>query len=536
MQLEAKHALSTIHALMNTFPKINRFPPEILALIPSFLTSNKDLISTTHVCRRWRNTIIASPPLWSSLDNNMMHKDLVAASMDRCGDAPLEVFFSSKHSKNIPFLERVVLHSSSIRTMRIPCIPWSQIAEISGAFDTPLPLLRDVVLGFRCDEAVTPPPFRRPFLAGATNLVSLTLYDDSTLSGTLLHFVAPTLTHLNITSISRAPTVGELLELSRATPLIEDLRIHSSVDALDASDSPFPDWFKPVDLPYLRDIDLDWTTSRSQYTLLSHIRYSPGCSISMRFRAGSDVAQPPQNTFPESWEAFSLADLSCVTLRLMRNRYSSECAVIVKESNGASVSISRMQNVRNFVWTDAGHNLVREPSRDRDDNLILSDAIALIRKLPLRWIRKFVLEDFRRDEMSAPESFEVPPDLIKLICSDMPNLTTLSLSRTCVSELLKMLSPPPPPPPTYIADLFDSDVPPEQTLPCPTLKVLEIRHPVWVAPRHCPEILALAQARKDERIPFERVFFCSADVPQSMALGMSRYVGEMEIRECYWCE
>jgi hypothetical protein len=535
MQLEAKHALSTIHTLMNTFPKINRLPPEILALIPSFLTSDKDLISTTHVCRRWRNTIIASPPLWSSLRNDTMHKDLVAASMDRCGDAPLEVSFSSKHKKNIPFLKRVVLHSSSISTMRIPRIPWSQIAEISDAFDTPLPLLRDVVLGFRCDGAVTPPPFRRPFLAGATNLVSLTLYDDSALSGTLLHFVTPTLTHLNISFISRTPTVGELLELFRATPLIEDLRIHSSDDVLDPFNSPFPDWFEPVDFPCLRDIHFDWITSRSQSTLLSHIQYPPGCSISMRFHAGSDVAPPTQNTFPKSWEAFSLAEFSCVTLRLMRDRYSTECAVIVKESNGASVSISRMQNVWNFVWTDAGDNLIRDPNRDRDDNLIFSDAIALIGKLPLRWIRKFVLEDFKRDEMSVPESFEIPPDLVKLICSDMPNLTTLSLSRTCVSELLKMLTPPPPLPPTYIADLFDPGVPPEQTLPCPTLKVLEIRHPVWAAPRHCPEILALAQARKDERIPFERVLFCSADVPQSMALGMSRYVEEVDIRECHWC-
>ena len=420
--------------------------------------------------------------------------------------------------------------------MSIPRIPWSQIAEISEVFDKPLPLLREVVLGFLCDEAVAPPPFRRPFLAGATNLVSLTLYDDSMLSGTLLHFVTPTLTHLDLTFLLRTPTVGELLELLRVTPLMEDLQIHTSHDVLDASNFPFPDRFEPVDLPCLRNIHLDWTTSRSQSTLLRHIRYPPGCSVFMRFSAGSDVAQPPENTFPKSWEAFSLADLSCVTLRLMRDRSSTECAVTVKESNGASVSITRLQNVFNFVWTDEGGNLIREPSRDRDDNLVFSDAIAFIRKLPLRQIRKFVLEDFKGDEMSAPESFEIPPDLVKLICSDMPNLATLSLSRTCVSELLKMLTPPPPPPTTYIADLFDSDVPPEHTPPCPALRVLEIRHPDWVASRHCPEILALAQARKDEGIPFERVFFCSTDVPQSMALGMSQYAGEMDIKECDWCE
>jgi hypothetical protein len=381
----------------------------------------------------------------------------------------------------------------------------------------------------------TLPSFQRPFLAGATNLVSLDLSDYSTSSGTLLPFIAPALTHLKLLFTSRAPAVGELLEFLRASPLIEDLRIHSD-DVLDASNYPFPDRFEPVDLLCLHDIYFSWTTTQSQYTLLRHIQYPPSCSVSLQFRSESDVAQPPQNTFPKSWEAFSLADPSCVTLRMKREQYSTECTVIVKKTNGALVSISRSQDVGNFMLVDGDGNVIREISRDRDDNQVLSDAIALIGQLPVQKIRKFVLEDLKADEMSVPESFEIPPALVKLICSDIPNLETLSLARTCVSELLKILTPPPPPPPTYIADLFDSDVLLEQTPPCPTLRVLEMRHPVWVASRHCPEVLALAQARKDERIPFERVFLCSPTAPKSLALGMSRYVGEMDIKKCDGCD
>ena len=137
---------------------------------------------------------------------------------------------------------------------------------------------------------------------------------------------------------------------------------------------------------------------------------------------------------------------------MKRERVSTECLVIVKKSNGASVSISHLHNV------DGDGTVVREPGRDRDDNHVLLDAIILVRmKLPLHWIRKFVLEDFGADEMSAPESFEVPPALVKLICSDMPSLNTLSLTRTCVTELLDMLTPPPPPA-MFSPDLFDSDV------------------------------------------------------------------------------
>jgi len=536
MELEAKHALSTIHSSMNTFPEINRLPSEILALIPSFLTEHKDLVFTTHVCRHWRNTIVASPPLWSSLDNETMHKDLVAAYIDRCGGTPLDVNFSSESDKNSSFLKKVVLHSSHIRTIRIPCVPWYHIAEISDAFETPLPLLRDADLSIGYD--LSPPPFERPFLAGATNLVSLRLSDYNINSGTLLHFIIPTLTHLSLScSEPRILMVGELLEFLRNSPLIEDLQIHADV-VLDASEenSTFPDRFQPVDLLCLRNIHLNWATPRSQYTLLANIQHPPNCSVSMQARSDSDISQPPQNVFPKSWDAFSLPDLTCVTLRMKRERVSTECAVIVKKSNGASVSISHLHNVDGFILVDGDGNVIREPGRDRDDNHVLSDAIGLVRKLPLHWIRRFVLEDLKADEMSMPESFEVPPALVKLVCSDMPNLDTLSLTRTCVTELLNMLSPPPPPPPMFLANLFDPVVTPEPCNPCPTLKVLEMRHPVWVVSRHCRSALALAKARMYEKVPFERVFFCSSSVPKSMALGMSSYVGNVDIKMCNGCE
>jgi len=532
MELEAKRALSTIRFSMNTFPTINRLPPEVLALIPSFLTPYQDLVHTTHVCRHWRNTIIASPPLWSSLDNELTHRDLVATYMDRCGDTPLDVFFSPEPHKNMPFLNKVVLHSSHIRKMRTPCIPWLQIAQISDTFNTPLPLLRDVELSIAYHSS--PPPFQRPFLAGATNLTSLNLSDYTRFSGTLLHFNFPTLTHLTLFfGYSRTTMVSELLELLRTSPLIEDVLIHAYV-VLDASEEnpALPDRFRPVDLPCLRDIQLSWSTPRSQYTLLTHIQYPPDCSVWTQVGSDSNVGQPPRDVFPKSWDVFPLPDLSCVTLRMNRTLLSTECAVIIEKSNGASVSISHLLDVENFVSENGDGDQVMEPNRDRDDGRVFSDAIALVGKLPLGWIRKFVLEDLRADEMSKPESFEIPPALVKLICSDMPNLTTLSLTRTCVSELLNILAPPPPPPPTYLADLFDPDVTPESSVPCPTLKVLEIRHSAWVASRHCREVLALAKARKHAKVPLERVFICSPSAPKSMALGMSLYVDDVDIQKC----
>jgi len=195
--------------------------------------------------------------------------------------------------------------------------------------------------------------------------------------------------------------VGELLELLRNSRLIEGLQIHPDL-VLDASEEnfAFPDRLQPVDLPCLRNIHLSWATPRSQYNLPANIRHPPNCSVSMQARSDGDIAQPPQNVFPTSWGTFSLPDLTCVTLRMKRSRLSTEFAVIVKKSNGASVSISHLHNVDSFILVDGDGNVTREPSRDCDDSHVLSDTIGLV--------RNFVLEDLGADKMSMPESFEIP--------------------------------------------------------------------------------------------------------------------------------
>ena len=522
MELEAKHVLSIIHSSMNTFSKINRLPPEILALIPSFLTSYKDLVHMTHVCRFWRNTITSSSSLWSSLDIHQMHWDLAVTYMDRCGNAPLDVTFCSHPNKNGPFLEKVLPHSSRIRKIKVPYISWCHIVEILDGFDAPLPLLREVILD--ASSETEPPTFRQPLLAGAPNLVSLALCDYWMLPGTLHNFVIPTLTHFSLSFRESDTTfVDEILELLRRLPLIEDLDIRADVRH-PHEETPVPDQLQSVDLPHLRNLHIRWSKRRrAQYVLLTHIQYPPDCSVLMRVRSLT-VTERQHNAFPESWDDFHLPGLSCVTLRMKREQGLTECAVIVKKPNGASVTISQLCRIEH-----------KEPCRNQDDNRIFSAAITLIQRLPLRWILKFVLEEFRANEMLKLESFEIPPALVKLIRSDMPNLTTLSLTRTCVSELFNMLTPPSPPP-TSIPDLFDSNITPEPDTPCPTLKVLEMRHPAWIAPQNCREAVALAKARKYGGVPFEKVFFCSPDVPESMALDMSLYVDEIDIRSCSGCE
>ena len=166
------HALSKIQcSSINAHSSINRLPPEVLALIPYSFDSYRVIVRATHVCRHWRNTFIAFPRLWSSLDSTM-HEDLVTAFVGRCGAAPLDVTLSSqKLLQGIPFLKRLAPRSAHIRKMCFSHHGLRHIVELSNDFNQPLQMLREVDINYSYrDCGVVQPLFKRPFLAGATNL------------------------------------------------------------------------------------------------------------------------------------------------------------------------------------------------------------------------------------------------------------------------------------------------------------------------------------------------------------------------------
>ena len=473
IEYKTRHALSKICSSTTVHPSINRLPPEVLALIPYSLDSYRDVVRATHVCRHWRNTFIYSPPLWSNL-NSTMPEELVAAFVVRCCAVPLDVTLCSElQFRNFPFLKILAPRSAHIRKMCFPGLGLRHIGELSDVFDEPLQMLREVDINDSDGFKMVPLRPRWPLLARATNLVSLNLLNNNWEPGTLLYFAPPTLTHLKIQFLKlRTPSTHELLDLFRNLPRLEDIHVVAE-NVQDAAEegSAFSDQFEPIDLPRLHNIYLSWKTSQTQCTLLTHIKYPPTCSVSLQVRATGDVAEPPQNPFPESWEAFSLPNLSSVTLRITHKYKTTECAVIVKELGGPSISVSHYEDLDPFIL-DNDDEIVVYGNRERDNDHVFLAAIVLARKLPLHWVKEFVLEDLRGDPCTYFKlPLEIPPGLIKSIHLDLPHPTTLLLTKTCVSELFTTLTPPPP---MNVVDLFKEVGASKSNLPCPTLKVLEI--------------------------------------------------------------
>ena len=486
---------------MNTLLKINRLPPEVLAMIPYFLNSYKDLVNVTHVCRHWRRTFIASPPLWSCLDSGMVQEDLITAFMDRCGATPLDVTFSSRLGYKIgPFLEKVAPRWARIRKIDFSHIPWDHITRISNDFDVPLPMLREVhvcVADSNWSSLHMP-----PFLAGATNLVSLRVSFGHCYLRTFKFLAIPTLTHLELKfrDLCIDPFL-ELLNFFRNLPLLE--RIHIRATKMYDGSSGSPDKFQPVDLPYLRDVHLNCAMLQDQLALLTKINRPPTCSVTMKARSLSSI-EDPQNVFLRSWEGFSLPYISSVTFRTKHCVCSTKHTTIVKGPDGVSISISNSQEFEAYDSV----------SDDKFIGQIFLAAIPLVRELPLHQIREVVLEDLYTGQWWEQKSLVLPPDLVKLLRSDLPNLATLSLTGICAPELLKILVPP------------KEGGTPEPNLPCPSLKVLEIRNPDWLPTQDCREVFGLVKARKLANVPFERVYFHSLFVQLSMVKGMAWHVNE----------
>ena len=198
---------------------VNRLPPEVLAKVLSFRHDERDLISATHVCGRWRSTLLSTPLLWTNIifggpDRNSTY-------LERSKGAPLHVTIGGSalgpSTGDMPWIGRI----NSL------CISGDkeQIESIAGKLCLPAPLLQSL--------AFSRPPGPQDWMAGGHSI--------HIPPGFLCQRV-PSLRNLAFLSISPSPVTGiplrhltnlrctnsvvvikELLTLLESAPLLEVL-------------------------------------------------------------------------------------------------------------------------------------------------------------------------------------------------------------------------------------------------------------------------------------------------------------------------
>ena len=164
---------STLCQLKNSLAPINRLPPEVLALVPAFRDSEKDLINATAVCKYWRRTFVSTPDLWTNLScSERASTDIIRPRINayfaRSGAVPVNVQMHAHASRLLsPYTGRI-----SRLTLFID--GQSDIDEISKRLSKPAPLLETITLRANHRDRRTlalPPRFFEGFLSSARTLI-----------------------------------------------------------------------------------------------------------------------------------------------------------------------------------------------------------------------------------------------------------------------------------------------------------------------------------------------------------------------------
>lgn len=161
-----------VRQLKNSFVPINRLPPEVLGLIPTFRKSERDLISASAVCAHWRRTLISTPELWNKIicsrrENPEVVVPRVEAYLKRSGSVPLEV---NIHDHASQFLSS---HTERILSLRMFLGQTSNLHEIANHFSKPALLLQTMSLHVTdADRAILhlPSTFFETFLSSVRKL------------------------------------------------------------------------------------------------------------------------------------------------------------------------------------------------------------------------------------------------------------------------------------------------------------------------------------------------------------------------------
>lgn len=196
---------------------VNRLPPEVLAKVLSFRCDDRDLISATHVCGRWRSTVLSSPPLWTEIAFECPDRTL--AYLERSKAAPLHV--SIGRSALAPSTGDM----SWIGRTNSLCIngDQGQMESIAGQLCFPARLLQSLTFngppqvpgwGGTHHLIHIPPEFLGQQVPSLRNLAFLSVSPSPVTSIPLRH-----LTNLEWTDSSIV--VGELLNLLASAPLLE---------------------------------------------------------------------------------------------------------------------------------------------------------------------------------------------------------------------------------------------------------------------------------------------------------------------------
>lgn len=507
-------ALAMIREWRNSFIHINLVPLDILALIPTHLTSQKDRLHASFVCRHWRRTFLQRAELWTKLflSNGEVY---VKTFLHRAKESELDVIVD----RGVPVSTMALLSPGIRRTRSLDffCVDWTNIQKFSQLSSGPLPLLHGLTIDTAdVDDLDATAHFPQPLFSDAVNLKVLRFHSRSRRSPSFVRFDFPNLVSFEF---SAKPTQGfrasRLLDFLKASPMLRTV-VMTITGHISLEDVP-PE--SVVTLPNVENFNLIMSDGGPGFEIAAHISCPSARSTSL-IHKNSDCYMVPEQIFPSSdaWNAivhqYARSPVEEVTLEL-RITVVIVCKLTFRSTDGTLVELC-------FKVVDEDDDGFYLPSQELQ-NQVLTQAARTVQSHPqLSNVKRLrICHSFRF--ICSPEDSHIANEVGRLFKALAP-LDELTIYRCDLRP--------------YCRSLFNlREDQTEEPVVFPQTKELTISHPAYTSDEHCKVVVVgLAKSQHARGIPFERVIIRRESMPMGMEESLKPWVGSVEYRYNELCE
>jgi len=278
LEQDAMEVLSLIRSMKNHLAPINRIPPDVFSLVLGYWSDtdmDEILITMTHVCRGWRELLIARTWLWARLD--CTNADKTRVYIERAKSSPMKI--SLFEDQDRPHLEQALLravpHFRRLKSLTV--VGTSDLLQnLSKHLTLPTPFLGELIIDLTCNPA----PVLDDMLFNG-DLSSLRILS---LGGVITHLPWKNLRSLTTFKLRCAPgnkiTMTHLLNFLQNALHLRDITLDRSIPT--SSNAP-PS--QMVLLPSLKRLTI---IANPSHPILNHLCIPVGASLVLDFKFSGD--------------------------------------------------------------------------------------------------------------------------------------------------------------------------------------------------------------------------------------------------------
>lgn len=504
-------ALATIREWRNSFIPINRIPFDVFSLIPTHLSSQKDRLHVSSVCRHWRRTFLRRAELWSKLflSNG---EDYVKTFLERAKGSELDIIID----RDVP-VHTMALLSSNTRQMRsldFLCANWMDIQKFSQVNSEPLPLLHTLTIDTAYPDSfdgTTP----QHLFSNAVNLRMLRFYSRSRSSPSFLRFDFPNLVSFEF---SAKPSLNQEFRAPRLLDFLEASPTLRTVFVTIIGHISFQDFSREriITLPNVEDFSLITSDGGHGYELAAHISCPSARLASLVHKRTDAYAVPEEASIfpsPTLWKAivrqYTRSPVEEVKIEL-KVTAAIFCQLAFRSGDGTLIELC-------FKGVKENEDGFYLPSQEMQ-NKVLAQSTTTVQNHPHLANLKCLWVRHSFDSVCFPEESHVANEIGRLFKSLGP-LDELTIHHCDLRPYCRSIF-------NFLGDRADESV------VFPPTKQLVISHPTYLSDEYCKVlIMGLAESQHARGIPFERVIIRRESMSEEIEEELRPWVGSVEY--CY---